>query len=73
MARALPYGYSRVAYSLLVEYIGVYGCPKRWLSDRGTQLKSQTFKELSRLVGVDHQFSTAYSSEESGTVERGTK
>jgi hypothetical protein len=58
------------AAKTLVEYTGVYGCPKRWLSDRGTQFKNQIFKELNRLMGIDHQFSTAYSSKENGIVER---
>ena len=58
------------AAKTLIEYIGIYGCPKRWLSDRGTQFKNQIFKEVNRLMGIDHQFSTAYSSEENGIVER---
>jgi len=64
---------AKEAAEKLIQYIGIYGTPKQFLSDRGTQFKNEVFAELTRLLGVDHQFSTAYSSEENGIVERVNK
>lgn len=64
---------AKEAAEKIIQYIGIYGSPKQFLSDRGTQFKNETFSELNRLLGIDHQFSTAYSSEENGIVERVNK
>jgi len=64
---------AKEAAEKLIQYIGIYGTPKQLLSDRGTQFKNEVFAELTRLLGTDHQFSTAYSSEENGIVERVNK
>jgi hypothetical protein len=64
---------AKEAAEKIVQYIGIYGTPKQFLSDQGTQNKNEVIKELNKLLGIDHQFSTAYSSEENGIVERVNK
>jgi hypothetical protein len=64
---------AREAAEKIIQYIGIYGSPEQFLSDQGTQFKNQTFDEVNKLLGIDHQFSTAYSSEENGIVERVNK
>ena len=61
---------AKEAAEKMIQYIGIYGSPKQWLSDQGTQFKNDVHAELNKLLGIDHQFSTAYSSEENGIVER---
>lgn len=60
---------AKEAAEKMLQYIGIYGSPKQLLSDQGCQFKNETFTEMNKLLGIDHQFSTAYSSEENGIVE----
>jgi hypothetical protein len=47
--------------------------PKNLLSDNGTQYANQVINELSKLVELSLEKSTAYSHEENGIVERANK
>jgi hypothetical protein len=64
---------AKEAAEKMLQYIGIYGSPKQLLSDQGSQFKNETFTEMNKLLGINHQFSTAYSSEENGIVERVNK
>jgi len=57
----------------LLDYIGRYGTPIQILSDNGSHFVNGTVTSLLHYLGVDHQFSIAYSKEENGIVERANK
>ena len=37
-----------------MRHIGIFGCPSKIVSDRGTQFTSDVIKELMILLGIDH-------------------
>ena len=47
-----------------------HGCPRRLLSDRGSQFTSQLFKEVSARLGIKKIFTSAYHPQTNGQVER---
>ena len=57
----------------LVEYMCREGIPKNLHSDRGTQFVNAVIAETTRFFRVQQSFSTAYSHEENGVVERTIK
>ena len=57
----------------LVEHVGRYGIPYFIQSDRGTQFVNDVIKELTLIVGTQHQTTLAYSKEENAIVERANK
>ena len=57
----------------LLDYIGRYDTPIQLLSDNGSHFVNGTVTSLLHYLGVDHQFSIAYSKEENGIVERANK
>jgi hypothetical protein len=54
----------------LLEYICKDGLPKKLHSDGGSQFVNYMITELAKYINVKMTFSTAYSSEENGIVER---
>ena len=61
------------AAKALLQHIGIFGIPCQLLSDNGTQYANETIAELTKLMGVDQQFTQAYSHEENALVERANK
>ena len=57
----------------LLHTIGRFGIPSFLKSDRGSQFVNTVMKELTRLLLIEHELTTAYSHEENGIVERANK
>ena len=57
----------------LLKYVGRYGPPIQILSDNGSHFVNGTVTALLHYMGIDHQFTIAYSKEENGIVERANK
>ena len=57
----------------LLCYVGRYGPPIQILSDNGSHFVNGVITSLLHYMGIDHQFSMAYSKEENGIVERANK
>jgi transposase InsO family protein len=53
--------------------MGLFGIPTQILSDNGTQFSNELMEEVTKVIGVKHLFSTPYSKEENGIVERSNK
>jgi transposase InsO family protein len=64
---------ARYAAQALLEHISRYCDPEIILSDNGTQYVNSVIDELIKLMGPDHELTTAYSHEENGLVERANK
>lgn len=58
-----------VARAVFENVILIYGPMKSIKTDLGTEYKNEIFKELSKMLEIDHKFSTAYH-ETLGTIER---
>ena len=48
---------NRALYELMIEY---FGCPKKILSDRGTEFPSRLWNELFELSGIQQQLTSPY-------------
>ncbi|XP_067622234.1 retrovirus-related Pol polyprotein from transposon 412 isoform X2 [Eurosta solidaginis] len=59
-----------IACAIFETFILTYGTMKAIRSDLGTEYKNELFSELTKLLKIDHDFSTAYHHETVGTVER---
>ena len=62
-----------IAQKFYEKVICVHGCPKRLLSDNGSAFISDLFKELCSLYNIQQIFSTSYSPQSQGQVERAQK
>ena len=47
-----------------------YGVPKRFHSDQGTEFTNNVLKQLTRFLGSNHTFNTAYHPQSNGALER---
>lgn len=59
-----------IAKTIFEKLILIYGTPKTILTDCGTEFKNNVLSELTKLLGVEHNFSTPYHHQTLGTVER---
>ena len=57
----------------LLNHCGRFGVPGEIRSDRGSQFVNNILSDFRRLVQTEEQFTTAYSKEENGLVERANK
>lgn len=55
------------------QLITTYGCPKKITTDRGTHFKNKELEENCKALGIELRFSTAYSPQTQGGVERFNK
>lgn len=59
-----------LAKELVESFILVHGCPVQIKSDLGTEYKNELFDDISKLLSIEHTFSTAYHHETLGSLER---
>lgn len=59
-----------VAKAIFENFMLIYGIPKSIRTDLGTEYKNEIIKELSKLLNIQHNFSTAYHHETLGSIER---
>ena len=60
-----------VNQALFDRVIGYFGCPKKILSDRGTEFTGRVWAEMMELMGMKQLFTSLYYPEGNGIVERG--
>lgn len=58
------------AAAIFNDYICRFGVPRTIISDRGTSFKNELMNSLSKLLGYNHIFCTAYRPQSNGAVER---
>ncbi|XP_067620910.1 retrovirus-related Pol polyprotein from transposon 412 isoform X12 [Eurosta solidaginis] len=59
-----------IASAIFEGFILTYGTMNAIKSDLGTEFKNELFEELTKLLNINHNFSTAYHHETVGTIER---
>ncbi|KAL4427931.1 hypothetical protein ABPG75_002020 [Micractinium tetrahymenae] len=69
MAAALPDRSSGQTSRWLASILGIFGCPRIVMSDRGGEFQGE-FEELCQSALIDHRLASAYSPTTSGLVER---
>ena len=57
----------------LIKYLDYYPYRSQMVTDDGTQLKNELTSALDTLLGINHEFTFAYSKEENDLVERVNK
>jgi RNase H-like domain found in reverse transcriptase/Reverse transcriptase (RNA-dependent DNA polymerase) len=70
MLRAAVSADAKTTALTILEWAGMFGMPKKWVSDQGTHFKNEVLEEISRLGGVHHVLILAYCPWRRGTVER---
>ena len=58
-----------VSKALCERVIGYFRCPRRILSDRGTEFTGRIWEELMNLLGVQHVLTSPYYPQGNGIVE----
>ena len=59
-----------VSRALYERVIGYFGCPKKILSDQGTEFTGRLWKELLELLGIQQMLASPYYPQGNGIVER---
>jgi transposase InsO family protein len=70
---AVPNLEARHTARMLVRHIGIFGCPSRIVSDRGTHFTAEIIRELMVLLGTDHKLTLVASKQENAAVENANK
>ena len=70
---AVPNLEARHTARRLVRHIGIFGCPSRIVSDRGTHFTAGVIRELMFLLGTDHKLTLAASRQETAAVKNSNK
>ena len=68
-----PDATAKSAAQSLLAYFGRFGCPRAIRSDRGSHFANEVIQIFLQLVGVNHNLTLAYSSQENAKVERVNK
>ena len=61
---------SHTVVQALLGWFSRYGLVPTWVSDRASHFNNSVVSEVARVLGVDHQFTTAYSPFANGRIER---
>lgn len=59
-----------IAKNLVNHWIATFGIPARITTDLGRQFESQIFRELNKLLGINHLRTTPYHPQANGLIER---
>ena len=59
-----------IAYAFIYGWISIFGCPKRILTDRGSEFRSELFAVLNQVFGLKHLFTSGYYAQSNGKLER---
>ena len=59
-----------LAEAFIQGWVARFGVPAVLTSDRGAQFTGRFWTEMCRLLGINHQLTTAYRSQANGFVER---
>lgn len=59
-----------VVAEALLKWSARFGMPKKFFSDQGSHFRNSVMKELCRIAGIEHDFSTVYCAWSNGVVER---
>jgi len=57
----------------LLQWFGLFGTVKRWVSDQGRHFLNSVLREMRNHLGVDHHFTATYAPWSNGLVERANK
>ena len=59
-----------VSQALFERVIGYFGCPRKILSDRGTEFTGRVWSEMMELMGIRQMLTSPYYPQGNGIVER---
>ena len=71
--RALPNKQSDTVAKSLISIFGDYGFPRILQSDNGTEFRNSLMSSISRNLGIDRRYSTAYHPQGNGSAEASVK
>jgi hypothetical protein len=64
---------AKEAARMLTQHVGIFGCPRRIVSDKGTQFTSDLIKEFMTILGTDHHLTLVGSKQEDSQAENANK
>jgi hypothetical protein len=64
---------AKEAARMLTQHVGIFGCPRRIVSDKGSQFTSDLIKEFMKILGTDHHLTLVGSKQEDSQAENANK
>lgn len=57
-------------FAMMWRYVTIFGPPKEWLTDRGTEFNNQVISHFNSAIGIVHRVTSAYNPRTNGQTER---